>query len=282
MQRIKIAILGVVPFSIIANAWADDFCASAPDLTALQVAAVQQELMVAAFTCGDNDTDLYNTFVLTYRRDLQESDVALQAFFTRMNHASGATDTYKTKLANVYSSRSAYNSGAYCRVARVAFHAALNEGRKTLAQFAMAQPVPFDANYSSCGEQVAGGVMVTPKRVAATATAPAPYLAASKPATIPSDRLTAAPAGRNDNAASMRAYNRGSAAQQLLRRRYEANGLLAAPDSYGRNPPARGYGGSFGDGNRFGGGDPRYVYPYDRYWYGWYGSPPQYYNLRRR
>jgi len=275
MQAIKIGILGLVPFSVIANAWADDFCASAPDLTALQVAAVQQELMVAAFICGDGDTALYNRFVLTYRKDLQESDFALQSFFARMNQADGNYDTYKTKLANVYSSRSASNRGAYCRVARVAFHAALNEGKKTLAQFVMAQPVSFGANYNSCGEQIAGGVMVAPKRTAVTATGPAPY-----PSTAtPRGSATAVPPGRNDTAATMRAYNRGSPAQQLLRRRYEAHGLLAAPDSYGRNPTARGYSDSYGGSNRYGGSDPGYSDPYYRYWY---GSPPQYYYLRRR
>jgi len=271
MQRKKLAILGLVPFSVIANAWAADFCASAPDLTALQVAAVQQELMVAAFMCGDSDTALYNRFVLTYRKDLQESDFALQAFFARMSQADGNYDTYKTKLANVYSSRSASNRGAYCRIARVAFHAALNEGKKTLTQFVMAQPVSFETNYNSCGEQIAGTVMVAPKRTAVAATSPAPL----PPTATPPGSATAVP----PSAATMRAYNRGSPAQQLLRRRYEAHGLFAAPDVYGRNPPARGYSDLYGGSNRYGGGDPGYSDPYYRYWY---GSPPQYYYLRRR
>ena len=270
MKTIKIGIIGLVPLSMIANAWAEDLCASAPDLTALQVAAVQQELMVAAFVCGESDTALYNRFVITYRRDLQESDFALQAFFARMSQSDGNYDTYKTKLANVYSSRSASNRGTYCRVARVAFHAALNEGKKTLAQFVMAQPVSFEANYNSCGDQIAGGTMVTRKPTAVAATGPAPYpLKATPPG-----GATAVP----PSAATMRAYDRGSPAQQLLRRRYEAHGLLAAPDFYARNPPARGYSDSYGGSTRYGGGDP-YSDPYYRYWY---GSPPQYYYLRRR
>jgi hypothetical protein len=40
--------------------WAADVCARAPDLVALQVAALQQQLMVAALTC--NDVSLYNSF----------------------------------------------------------------------------------------------------------------------------------------------------------------------------------------------------------------------------
>ena len=88
MQRIKTGILGLAFSSMIANAWAEELCARAADLLSLQVAAVQQGLMIAALAC--HDSELYNTFVVTYRQDLQASDAALQAFFMRLNQTTGA------------------------------------------------------------------------------------------------------------------------------------------------------------------------------------------------
>jgi hypothetical protein len=284
MRRTKIAILALAPFSIFANAWAEDFCARAPDLTALQVAAVQQELMVAAFTC--NDTGLYNTFVITYRKDLQASDAALQAFFMRKDRASGfaAYHTYKTKLANISSLRSARDGRTYCSLARIAFHAALNEGKKTLAQFVMTQPASFDPNYNSCGDEVAGGGMATPKRTPLTAmasttesTMASPYIPSSK-SDSKSAGSTTASAGHNDNAAPMRTDNRGSPTQQRVRRRYDTYSFFTG-DPYARSPRGRGYGNAYGNSNPYGEAYPRYSNPYNPYWYVW---PPQFYDLRRR
>ena len=76
----------------------------------------------------------------------------------------------------------------------------------------------------------------------------------------------------------MRADNRGLTTQQRVRRRYDVYRLFMR-DPYARNPQARGYSYSYGGTNRYGAGDPYYRDPYDGYWY---GSPLQYYNLRRR
>ena len=94
--------------------WAADVCARAPDLVALQVAALQQQLMVAALTC--DDVSLYNSFVITYQKDLVASDEALQAFFDRFGDAEGtpAYHSFKTKMANVYSARSASDKKRFC------------------------------------------------------------------------------------------------------------------------------------------------------------------------
>src|SRR6185437_9187615 len=54
-------------------------CVGSDDVYALRAAAVQQRLMVAALTC--HATDRYNQFVISYRKDLQASDLALQKFF---------------------------------------------------------------------------------------------------------------------------------------------------------------------------------------------------------
>ena len=84
-----------------------DACLRHEEMTALQVAAVQQQLMVAALSC--NAISLYNRFVVSYQRDLQTSDEALKAFFLRMNPNDGLADyhAFKTRLANRSSLRSA-------------------------------------------------------------------------------------------------------------------------------------------------------------------------------
>jgi hypothetical protein len=152
--------------------WAAEVCARAPDLVALQVAALQQQLMVAALTC--DDVSLYNSFVITYQKDLQDSDAALQAFFDRFGGADGspAYHAFKTKMANLYSSRSAADKPRFCASARASFAPALKAEKMNLASFAMSQPTSFNEPYANCGETVAGGAMVA--RTPAVAPPPRP------------------------------------------------------------------------------------------------------------
>jgi hypothetical protein len=127
---------------------------------ALQVAALQQQLMVAALTC--DDVSLYNSFVITYQKDLVTSDGALQAFFDRFGSEEGtpAYHSFKTKMANVYSARSATDKKRFCENARAAFGPALKTEKMSLASFAMSQPSTVNEPYTNCGESVAGGAMV--------------------------------------------------------------------------------------------------------------------------
>jgi hypothetical protein len=279
MQGIKSGVLGLALSTFIGNAWAADVCARAQDLTALQVAAVQQELMVAAFTC--NDFGLYNSFVIGYQKPLQDSDQALQAFFLRLNPATGAAEyhTFKTKLANSYSLRSSGNGKAYCGNALRVFHAALNEGSKSLAEFAMAQPASFAVNYDVCGERIPGGAMTAKTAAPALAPVIAPLAAAPNVISAEADSGVAVVGGtaqsspdRNNSYYSSQNGGRYAAppppAPQQSARRYDA-----------RDPNDRSSSDSYGYSNRYGERDPYYRNPYDRYWY---GAPPQYYYLRRR
>src|ERR1043166_8350627 len=86
-------------------------CATERDMAAFRTAAVQQQLMVAGLTC--NDMNAYNRFVISYRRELQQSDSDLKRFFIRQG-SEAAYDTYKTKLANLSSLSNIANSAAYC------------------------------------------------------------------------------------------------------------------------------------------------------------------------
>jgi hypothetical protein len=276
MQGIKTGILGLALSSFVGNAWAADACARLQDITAMQAAAVQQELMVAAFTCKDDG--LYNSFVITYQGDLQRSDRALLDFFLRVNTVTGTADyhSFKTRLANSYSLRSTSNERLYCTAALRTFRAALNEGRKSLAEFVMAEPVSFNGNYDSCGERIEGGAMT------AQIAAPAPQVAAVTSESVvaggvgvaavapnaPAAKQQAvAPAGTDSKSASVQNGNTYSTRNRgyipppppARARRYDARG------SYER-PPSDSYGYS----NRYGDRDPYYRNPYDRYWYGYY------------
>jgi len=292
MLRLRTVVLGLALSSFIDNAWAQDVCARAQDITALQAAAVQQELMVAAFAC--NQSGLYNSFVVAYQKDLQDSDRALQAFFLRLNEATGAADyhTFKTKLANSYSLRSTGNARSYCGIALRAFRAALNEGKKTLAEFVLAQPVSLTANYDSCGERIEGGAMLAQAAVPATppvatlASAVTPEVPpalpeAAVPSVLPSrpdgGNVSAQTSGRTQPDPTAKAFSARNrerpsyAPPPANARRYEAR------DRYARDPYARGNADSYGYSNRYGERDPYYRNPYDRY-----GNAPQYYYLRRR
>lgn len=167
---------------ITGTGWAADVCARAPDIVALQVAALQQQLMVAALTC--NDVLLYNSFVTTYQADLVASDEALQAFFDRFGDTEGrpAYHTFKTKMANVYSARSAIDKNRFCTSARAAFGPALKAEKLNLASFAMSQPSTVNEPYTSCGESVAGGAMVAKTPVVAPAVLPGNLITAQNAA----------------------------------------------------------------------------------------------------
>jgi hypothetical protein len=175
------------------TAWGADVCARAPDLVALQVAALQQQLMVAALTC--DDVPLYNNFVTAYQKDLLASDEALQAFFDRFGSEEGmpAYHSFKTKMANLYSARSASDKQRFCTNARATFGPALKTDKVSLASFAMSQPSTVSEPYTNCGETVAGGAMVTRTPVVAP--------------TPPSNLLTAQNAAQEAKGAGVAAAN---------------------------------------------------------------------------
>ena len=101
-KRLKAAAVVFAISGMAGQAWAETVCAGAQDLTALQVASVQQQLMVAALSCEVDDVTLYNSFVSVYQQELVTSDEALQAYFLRRAPGTGTDDynSFKTRLAN--------------------------------------------------------------------------------------------------------------------------------------------------------------------------------------
>ena len=81
--------------------------------------------MVAALQC--HEAAAYNRFVIAYRRELQDSDAALKAFFVRRGgeHGEAGYDTFKTKAANLSALEQARDAGAFCADAHALFQAAL-------------------------------------------------------------------------------------------------------------------------------------------------------------
>src|SRR6476659_4820977 len=91
-------------------------CAQAEEVTAVQTAAVQQELMVAALTC--NEVRRFNAFQTGFGPELRTSDATLLRLFRRLygpRRGEAAYHAFKTKLANDSEMRSIHNNPAYCQ-----------------------------------------------------------------------------------------------------------------------------------------------------------------------
>jgi len=121
MKKLKTGLSFLALAAMTAQASAADLC-NAGSAAALKTAAVQQELMVAGFTCGAMAQ--YNRFVLAYQPALQKSDADLMSYFRHRDGREAGYDTYKTKVANLAASRSAAEGGRYCQAMDRAFAAA--------------------------------------------------------------------------------------------------------------------------------------------------------------
>jgi hypothetical protein len=131
-------------------------CAKANEVTAIQVSAIQQELMVAALTC--DQVANFNAFQTGFSKELRASDAVLEKMFKRVFGGRVGEDHYhafKTRLANSSSIRSIHDNPGYCHEAAEAFSAALTSSRPTLAAFASSVTVHDDSPVDSCDVRVA-------------------------------------------------------------------------------------------------------------------------------
>ncbi len=115
------ALAGLLVASGTTGAWAAG-CATAKDVSALETAALQQELMVAAFSC--HAIEQYNGFVLAHRPELMDADARLKAYFVRTSGGDAGYHTYKTELANASSLRSLHDADSFCADANDDFETA--------------------------------------------------------------------------------------------------------------------------------------------------------------
>ncbi|MGN6517557.1 MAG: hypothetical protein ACTHLR_17155 [Rhizomicrobium sp.] len=134
-------------------------CAKADEVTAIQVAAVQQELMVAALTC-DQVTN-FNAFQTGFGPELRNSDATLHKMFKRIfGNRQGEDEfhAFKTRLANDSSIRSIHDNQAYCHEAAAVFSSALAPAKPTLAAFVSGVTIQEQSPVNSCDIRVASSL----------------------------------------------------------------------------------------------------------------------------
>jgi hypothetical protein len=134
-------------------------CARPDEVSAIQSAAIQQELMVAALTC--NEVTRFNAFQTGYSRELRSSDGALLRMFQRLYGSRQGQSEYhafKTRLANNSSIRSSTGNPDFCREAGQVFAAALGPERPSLAAFVSGIEVTQQSPVDSCQISVAVGL----------------------------------------------------------------------------------------------------------------------------
>jgi hypothetical protein len=146
-------------------------CASAAEISAIQVAAVQQELTDAALACGPKEVALFNRFQTTFNKELRKSDAVMMRMFKRLNgnaRGDAAYDQFKTRaIAHAEQRRTKPGAHAnFCKTADVVFSAALAPDKPVLEDFVSGVPVNEATPVDSCEIKVAvalQGVQVGPE-----------------------------------------------------------------------------------------------------------------------
>jgi hypothetical protein len=141
------------------TSWGGSKCARPDEVTAIQVASIQQELMVAALTCSEVSN--FNAFQTGYGPELRASDTRLQRMFQRLygfRQGEGEYHAFKTRLANNSSMRSIRNNPDFCKEARQVFAAALVADKPALAVFVSGVQVYDNGPVDSCEIRVATGL----------------------------------------------------------------------------------------------------------------------------
>lgn len=132
-------------------------CAKPAEVVAIQTAAIQQELMVAALTC--NEIARFNEFQRGFGPELRISDATLARMFKRLYGARRGEAEYhafKTRLANDNSMRSIHDNPGYCQEAGNILSSALAPNKPRLAEFAASIQVVERGPVDSCEVRVAG------------------------------------------------------------------------------------------------------------------------------
>jgi hypothetical protein len=135
-------------------------CASAAEISAIQVSAVQQELTDAALACGPNEVALFNSFQTVFSKELRKSDATMMRMFKRLNGnraGDAAYDSFKTR-AIAHAEQRRTKPGAHAdfgRTADVVFAAALAPDKPALEDFVSGVPVNEANPVDSCEIKVA-------------------------------------------------------------------------------------------------------------------------------
>ena len=147
-------------------------CADPAEVTAMQAAAVQQELMDAALTCGDTARTNFNAFQTSFGPELRKSDKVLLTMFHRVLGFRKGDDTYnlfKTDMASKAELRRVHGHEDFCKAANLVISAALSPNKPSLADFVGQVPVTdMESPVDNCSIEVAvtlQGAMALPNIV---------------------------------------------------------------------------------------------------------------------
>jgi hypothetical protein len=130
------------------NATAARYCASSQEMSALRVAALRQQLMVAALAC--HQANSFNRFVTLHQEEFQLSDRRLMEFFVKQARGADSYNAYKTQQANDASLKS-LNDPNFCGSAFAAFDAAFSRNL-SLNELASQESPLIRTGYESCTE----------------------------------------------------------------------------------------------------------------------------------
>ena len=145
-------------------------CATAAEISAVQVSAVQQELTDAALACGEKEVALFNRFQTIFNKELRRSDAVMLSMFKRLKgNAAGnaAYDAYKTRaIAHAEQRRTVPGQAEnFCKAADIVFAAALAPDKPVLEDFVAGVPVVEQSPVDMCEIKVGvtlQGVSVNP------------------------------------------------------------------------------------------------------------------------
>jgi hypothetical protein len=115
MKFVRILVAGLAAATIATPVLADS-CLQPVERTAMEVRALQSQLMVAALAC--NKTDQYNAFVTRYQRDLGDAYKSVTSHFKRVHgnvQGQKQLDMYITSLANVQSQDGIDQGSTFCQ-----------------------------------------------------------------------------------------------------------------------------------------------------------------------
>jgi hypothetical protein len=130
-------------------------CATAAEIAAIQVSAVQQELTDAALACGEKETQLFNRFQTVFNKELRRSDAVMLSMFKRLDgtaRGNAAYDAYKTRaIAHAEQRRTVPGQAEnFCKTADIVFAAALAPDKPVLEDFVAGVPVEETSPVDSC------------------------------------------------------------------------------------------------------------------------------------
>jgi GTP cyclohydrolase III len=153
MKYIRILAAGFAAAVAATPALADS-CLQPVERTAMEVRALQSQLMVAALAC--NKTDQYNAFVTRYQRDLGTAYNSVTSHFKRVHgsvQGQKQLDIYITQLANAQSQDGIDQGSFFCQNVSPLFQQAMADQSSltTLASLSTQSNVVIPYGLDTCG-----------------------------------------------------------------------------------------------------------------------------------